>query len=47
MLQKAARLQNVEKMTACLPSNAAFEGFLRRTGFEKQVIEQYEMYLPL
>lgn len=47
MLQKAVQMQSVEKVTVCLPSNAAFEGFLRKMGFEKQLIEQYEMYLPL
>lgn len=47
MLQKAAQMQNVEKVSICLPSNASIEGFLRKLGFEKQSIEQYEMYLPL
>lgn len=47
MLQKAAQMQNIEKVGICLPSNASIEGFLRKLGFEKQSIEQYEMYLPL
>ena len=47
MLKKAAQMQSVEKVTICLPSNSSIEGFLRKLGFEKQSIEQYEMYLPL
>lgn len=47
MLQEATLAHNVEKATVCLPSNASLEGFLRKVGFEKEQIEQYEMYLPL
>ncbi|MDF2941295.1 MAG: family acetyltransferase [Herbinix sp.] len=37
----------VEKMTVCIPSNALLEGFFRKLQFQKDKIEQYEMYLPL
>ena len=47
MLQKSAQVQNVEKVTVCLPNNASLEGFFRKIGFQKEPLEQYEMYLPL
>ncbi|MFZ5967179.1 MAG: GNAT family N-acetyltransferase [Bacillota bacterium] len=47
MLQKAVQAQTVEKITICLPNNASLEGFLKKIGFQKELIEQYEMYLPL
>lgn len=47
MIQKGANVQNIEKVTICLPSNASLEGFLRKSGFSKEAIEQYEMYLPV
>lgn len=47
MIQKAAQAQNVEKVTICLPSNASLEDFLRKLVFQKEPIEQCEMYLPL
>lgn len=47
MLREATRAQGVAKVTICLPNNASLEGFLRKIGFEKQQIEQHEMYLPL
>ena len=48
MVQKSAQQQqNIEKVTTCLPNNGLYEGFLRKLGFEKEPLEQYEMYLPL
>lgn len=47
MLSEAIKLRNIEKITICLPSNSSMEGFVRKLGFEKDSLEQYEMYLPL
>lgn len=47
MVQKAAQMQNTEKPTICIPNNSSLEGFLRKQQFQKEPIEQYEMYLPL
>lgn len=47
MVQKAAHAQNIEKVSICLPNNSILEGFLRKQGFQKESLEQYEMYLPL
>ena len=47
MIQKATQAQNVEKVTICLPNNSSLEGFLRKLRFQKDPIEQHEMYLPL
>ncbi|BBH23245.1 acetyltransferase [Paenibacillus baekrokdamisoli] len=47
LLHKAAHKQKVEKVTVCLSNNASLEGFFRKLGFEKQPLEQYEMYVPL
>lgn len=47
LLHKAAELQKIEKISVCIPSNASLEGFLRKTNFGKDKIEQYEMYMPL
>ncbi|GJM74998.1 hypothetical protein HMSSN036_72140 [Paenibacillus macerans] len=37
----------IAKLTASTPSNALLEGFLERTGFVRESLRQYEMYLPL
>ena len=37
----------VEAVSACFSSNSQFEGFLKKKGFEKLDIEQYEMYYTL
>lgn len=47
LLHKAADKQNVQKVTICLPNNSSIEGYLVKTRFEKQPLEQYEMYLTL
>lgn len=47
MLREAINAQQVAKVTVCLPNNASLEGFLRKLSFEKEPLEQYEMYLPL
>lgn len=47
IILKAAQTQKVEKVTVSLPNNASFEGFLRKLGFHKESLEQFEMYLPL
>jgi ribosomal protein S18 acetylase RimI-like enzyme len=36
-----------EKLAVCISSNPLLEGFFRKLDFHKEVIEQYEMYLPL
>lgn len=47
LLVNAIHQGNLEKITTCLPSNGYYEGFLRKHCFQKDSIEQYEMYLPL
>ncbi|MFZ5354071.1 MAG: GNAT family N-acetyltransferase [Bacillota bacterium] len=47
MLQNAAAAQKVEKINICIPSNSLLEGFVRKLKFNKEPVEQYEMYLPL
>lgn len=47
MVKKAALAQGSEKISICLPNNSSLEGFLRKLRFQKESIEQYEMYLPL
>jgi ribosomal protein S18 acetylase RimI-like enzyme len=47
LLLQAIQLLNVEKFTATIPSNALLEGFFRKLNFQKEKVEQYEMYLPL
>lgn len=47
MIQKAAQAQNVEKLSISLPNHASLMGFLRKLGFQKEALEQHEMYLPL
>ncbi|RRJ62529.1 GNAT family N-acetyltransferase [Paenibacillus oralis] len=37
----------IAKFTASTPSNALLEGFLERSGFIRESLRQYEMYLPL
>ena len=46
LTRHAARQVNAPKLTVSFPGNALLEGFLRKTGFEKDPVEQYEMFLP-
>ncbi len=47
LLLQAAHQLNTEKVTICIPSIALLEGFIRKLQFEKDKLEQYEMYIPL
>jgi ribosomal protein S18 acetylase RimI-like enzyme len=47
LVLQAATYQKVDKVTICIPSNAFLEGFFRKLNFQKDRIEQYEMYLPI
>lgn len=47
MVNIAALAQNAEKISICFPNNSRLEGFLRKLKFQKDSIEQYEMYLPI
>jgi GNAT superfamily N-acetyltransferase len=47
LLYQAAGQSEVKNITVCIPGNALLEGFFRKLGFEKDKIEQYEMYLPI
>jgi ribosomal protein S18 acetylase RimI-like enzyme len=47
MVKKSSNVQNIEKVSICIPNNSSLEGFLRKLNFQKESIEQYEMYLPL
>lgn len=47
LLYEATRLIPSEKIAVCIPGNALLEGFFRKLDFEKEKIQQYEMYLPL
>lgn len=46
LVRHAAQAQGVERVSAAFADNALAEGFLRKTGFEKEALEQFEMYLP-
>lgn len=47
LLSDAAERLNLIKLGASFPNNYALYGFYKKLGFEKEKIEQYEMYLPL
>lgn len=47
LLQQTAKQAEADNLTVCIPGNALLEGFFRKLEFEKDTLEQYEMYLPL
>lgn len=47
LLLETAKYLNVEKMNVCIPGNALLESFFRKMEFQKDKLEQLEMYLPL
>lgn len=44
---KAAEELGLEKITMGLPNNASIQGFIKKIGFEKDKLSQYEMYYTL
>lgn len=40
-----AKSFELEKLNICFPNNASLEGFMRKVGFTRMQISQYEMYL--
>lgn len=47
LLYKISNEQNINKIQISTPNNNYLEGFLKKMGFVKEKIEQFEMYLPL
>lgn len=47
LLLEAAKELELAKVTAGIPNNSSIAGFLKRLGFEKDEIAQYEMYCAL
>lgn len=47
LLKRTVEELKLGKVSIGLPNNASLEGFLRKTGFKKDKIEQYEMYYTL
>ncbi|MCM0650951.1 GNAT family N-acetyltransferase [Clostridium swellfunianum] len=47
MLAKAAQELNIDKLSSGFPNNASIIGFLKQSGFNKDSIAQYEMYVTL
>lgn len=47
LLTEAVKHTGAEKLSVCIPGNALLEGFFRKLDFQKDKLEQYEMYLPL
>ncbi|MFU0826186.1 MAG: Acetyltransferase, GNAT family [Lachnoclostridium sp.] len=47
LLHQASKQVESESLYVCIPGNALLEGFFRKLEFEKDTLEQYEMYLPL
>ena len=47
LLHEASASLKPEKLSISLPNNAVLEGFVRKVGFQKDAVEQYEMFLPL
>lgn len=44
LVSSAANEQKAEKISACISCSSQYEGFLRKCGFDKEDIEQFEMY---
>lgn len=47
LLAHAVAQLELNKLTASTPNNASLEGFLRKRGFSRDALSQYEMYLTL
>jgi len=47
LLAHAADKLNLKTLHISFPNNAALEGFVKKTGFAKNELAQYEMYMPL
>ncbi len=47
LLQLARENLNVSSLSIGFPNNNLLEGFLKKTGFEKNSLAQYEMYVLL
>ncbi|HDR7897723.1 GNAT family N-acetyltransferase [Bacillus pacificus] len=47
LLQVARDELNLESLLISFPNNSLLEGFLKKTGFEKNSLAQYEMYVLL
>ncbi|MGK9486571.1 GNAT family N-acetyltransferase [Bacillus tropicus] len=47
LLQVARDELNLESLLISFPNNSLLEGFVKRTGFEKNSLAQYEMYVLL
>lgn len=47
LLYQASMQAEAKTLTVCTPGNPVLEGFFRKSGFENDPAEQYEMYLPL
>ena len=47
LLQVARENLNVSSLSIGFPNNNLLEGFLKKTGFEKNSLAQYEMYVLL
>lgn len=44
LLKTSVEQLNLDKLNVAFTNNASLEGFIRKSGFNKQNIEQYEMY---
>ncbi|MCU4798628.1 GNAT family N-acetyltransferase, partial [Bacillus cereus] len=47
LLQVARDELNLESLLISFPNNSLLEGFVKKTGFEKNSLAQYEMYVFL
>jgi ribosomal protein S18 acetylase RimI-like enzyme len=47
LLNEMVENLNLTKISMSYPNNASLEGFLKRLGFERESISQYEMYLTM
>ncbi|MGS0415303.1 GNAT family N-acetyltransferase [Bacillus cereus] len=47
LLQVASKELKLSRLSIGFPNNSLLEGFLKKCGFEKNALEQYEMYILL
>ncbi|MBJ8052262.1 GNAT family N-acetyltransferase [Bacillus cereus] len=47
LLQVASKELKLSRLSIGFPNNSLLEGFLKKSGFEKNALEQYEMYILL
>jgi hypothetical protein len=47
LLNKACKELNLSKLNIGFPNNNLLEGFLKKIGFKRDTIAQYEMYKTL